>query len=104
MRVLNSDPSVLKDAGEYEALSQAVASYGVDAKLKLLDIFTKLPPDTSQPVTLGSEDLYTRYFSLPADALRREINSQTTDLATRQAQLAQLDGLIATMKTSLAGI
>ncbi len=49
LRVLNSDPSVLKDAGEYEALSQAVASYGADAKLKLLDIFTALPPDTSQP-------------------------------------------------------
>ena len=104
MRVLSSDPSVLKDAGEYEALSHAVASYGVDAKLKLLDIFTKLSPDTSSSSTLGGEDLYTRYFSLPAGALRGEINSQTTDSATRQVQLSKMDGLISTMKTDLAGI
>jgi hypothetical protein len=104
LRVLNSDPGVLKDAGEYEALSQAVASYGVDAKLKLLDIFTKLPPDKSQPSTLSGDDLYSRYFSLPADTLRSEIKNQTTDSATRQAQLAIMDGLISTMKTDLSEI
>jgi hypothetical protein len=104
LRVLSSDPGALKDAGEYEALSRAVASYGVDAKLKLLDIFTKLPPDKSETPTLGGEDLYTRYFSLPAEALRSEINSQTTDSASRQAQLSKMDALIATMKTSLTGI
>jgi len=81
-----------------------VSSYGVDAKLKLLDIFTKLPADTSQSSTLSGDDLYTRYFSLPANALRSEINSQTTDSATRQAQLAKMDGLISTMKTDLADI
>jgi hypothetical protein len=104
LRVLNSDPGVLKDAGEYEALSSAVASYGVDAKLKLLDIFTKLPPEADQASTLGGDDLYTRYFSLPAGALRSEINRQSTDSATRQAQLAKMDGLISTMKTDLAEI
>ncbi len=104
LRVLNSDPGVLKDAGEYEALSQAVASYGVDAKLKLLDIFTKLPPDKSQPSTLSGDDLYSRYFSLPADTLRSEIKNQTTDSATRQAQLAIMDGLISTMRTDLSEI
>jgi hypothetical protein len=104
LRVLSNDPGVLKDAGEYEALSTAVASYGVDAKLKLLDIFTKAPPDSSKSSTLGGDDLYTHYFSLPANALRSEITSQTTDPATRQAQLAKMDGLISTMKTDLADI
>jgi len=104
LRVLSSDPSVLKDAGEYEALSHAVASYGVDAKLKLLDIFVALAPDAKSSPILSQEDLYTRYFSLPAGALRSEINSQTTDSATRQLQLSKMDGLISTMKTDLAGI
>ena len=104
LRVLSSEPSVLKDAGEYEALSQAVASYGMDAKLKLLDIFGKLPPDKSQSTTLGDADLYARYFSLPAAALRGEISGRTADAATRQAQLSKMDGLISTMKTSLAEI
>jgi hypothetical protein len=104
LRVLNSDPSVLKDAGEYEALSQAVATYGVDAKLKLLDIFTKFPPGTGQPSTLGGDDLYARYFSLPAAALRSEISSRTSASASRQAQLARMDDLISSIKTSLAEI
>jgi hypothetical protein len=104
LRVLNSDPGVLKDAGEYEALSRAVASYGADAKLKLLDIFTTTSPETNPSFTLGGDDLYTRYFSLPAEALRSEISSQTTDSTTRQAQLAKMDDLISTMKTNLAEI
>jgi hypothetical protein len=104
LRVLSGDPGVLKDAGEYTALSQAVASYGVDAKLKLLDIFGKLPPDTGKSSTLSGDDLYTHYFSLPVTALQNEIKAQTVDSATRQAQLSQVDGLVASMKTSLAGI
>ena len=104
LRVQSNDPSVLKDAGEYEALSQAVASYGVDAKIKLLDIFAKIPPETSQSTNLGGNDLYARYFSLPVTALSGEISAQTTDSATRQAQLSKMDELITTMKTNLAEI
>jgi len=104
LRLLSSDPSVLKDAGEYEVLSRAVAFYGLDAKLKLLDIFGKLPPSDSKSSTLGGDDLYARYFSLPLTALRGEISAQTIDSATRQAQLAKVDGLVSTMKTDLAEI
>jgi len=104
LRVVSSDPSVLKDAGEYTALTEAVASYGVDAKLKLLDIFGKLPLDTGKSSTLSGDDLYTRYFSLPVTALRSEINAQTSDSTARQSQLSQVDGLISSMKSSLAGI
>lgn len=104
LRLLSSDPSVLKDAGEYEALSHAVAFYGLDAKLKLLDIFGKLPPSDSKSSTLGGDNLYVRYFSLPLTALRAELSAQTFDSATRQAQLAKVDGLVSTMKTNLAEI
>jgi hypothetical protein len=104
LRLLSSDPSVLKDAGEYEALSRAVAFYGLDAKLKLLDIFGKIPPSDSKSSTLGGNDLYARYFSLPLTALRGEISAQTVDSATRQAQLAKVDGLVSTMKIDLAEI
>ena len=104
LRVVSSDPSVLKDAGEYTALTEAVASYGVDAKLKLLDIFGKLPLDTGKSSTLSGDDLYTRYFSLPVTALRSEINAQTSDSTARQSQLSQVDGLVSNMKSSLVGI
>lgn len=104
LRLLSSDPGVLKDAGEYGALSQAVASYGLEAKLKLLDIFGKLPPSDSKSSTLSGDDLYARYFSLPLTALRGEINAQSVDSATRQAQLAKVDTLVSIMKTDLAEI
>lgn len=104
LRLLSSDPSVLKDAGEYTALSQAVAYFGVDAKPQLLNIFGQLPPSDSKSSTLGGNDLYTRYFSLPVTALRGEISSQTVDLAARQAQLAQMDGLASTLQANLAEI
>jgi len=104
LRVLSTDPGVLKDAGEYQALSQAVASYRLDAKLKLLNIFGNIPPEksnSSSPGSLAGDDLYTRYFSLPVTALRSEIDAQTTDSTTRQAQMSQVDNLVAAMKTNL---
>ena len=104
LRVLSNDPNMLNDAGEYESLSKAVASYGVDAKLKLLDLFGTLPPEEGKPSSLGGDELYSRYFSLPVAALRGEISVQTTYSATLQAQLTKVDGLVSTMKTSLVEI
>jgi hypothetical protein len=65
VRILK-EGSALQDAGEYAALSQALASYGVQAKPKLLDVFQKAPPE-NQAVSF-SDNLYARYLPIPGPA------------------------------------
>ena len=43
LRILSGDPSALENAGEYQALSAALASYGVQSKMKLLQGFNGVP-------------------------------------------------------------
>jgi hypothetical protein len=101
IRILK-EGSALQDAGEYEALSQAIASYGVQAKPQLLDVFQKAPPE-KQAVSF-SDDLYGRYLSDSINALRQEITNQTADPRTRQATLDQLDTAVSGLQRTLTDI
>ena len=43
LRILGGDPSALKNVGEYQVLCAALASYGVQSKMKLLQGFNGVP-------------------------------------------------------------
>jgi hypothetical protein len=62
LRILSDDPSALKNLGEYQALSAALASYGVQAKVKLLRSFNGESPSV-RPSAPGP----------PGDVFEREI-------------------------------
>jgi hypothetical protein len=100
-RIIQDDPAALKDAVEYQALSQAVAAYGTGAKSKLFELFNETAPESGTAVTLQEADLYDRYFAASLDALRQEIRDSNPDAAIRDAKLAQVDASAADLKTAL---
>ncbi|MBE3142329.1 MAG: HEAT repeat domain-containing protein [Planctomycetes bacterium] len=103
-RILTEDRNALRDGGEQLALAGAIASYGTDAKAKLLEFFAKIQPASGIGRAGLTDDLFTRYFSLPLDGLRAEIISQYPDPKARDQKLAQIDALATQMNTSLGQI
>jgi hypothetical protein len=103
-RILTGDRNALRDGGEQLALSGAIASYGMDAKAKLLEIFTNIQPASGTGSAGLNDDLFARYFSLPLDGLRAEIISQYPDPKPRDQKLAQIDALATQMNTTLGQI
>jgi hypothetical protein len=102
-RILSSDPNALRDGGEQSALSDSIASFGTDAKEKLIQIFASTAVSGNGSPSLN-DDLYARYFSLPLEGLRAEVTSQNPDPTVRDQKLAQIDVLAAEMKTALGQI
>jgi hypothetical protein len=84
MRILK-DGGVLKNASLYEALSQAIASYGLEVKPRLLDLFKTTPVE--KDTASFSANLFDRYLSQSIVTLRQEITSQDLDPQTRQAKM-----------------
>jgi hypothetical protein len=104
VRVLNEGSESLRDAGVSEALSKAIASYGVQAKAPLLDVFSKVDPSLRGRPTGLSDDLFSRYFAGSFDSLRNEVKGQNLDPANQDAQLAQVDAAEAQLRKSLTGM
>jgi hypothetical protein len=102
VRVLNEGSESLRDAGVFEALSKAIASYGVQAKAPLLDMFSKVNPSLRGRPGGVSDDLFGRYFAGSFDSLRNEVKGQNLDPAKQDAQIAQVDAAEAELKKSLA--
>jgi hypothetical protein len=104
IRVLNEKSELLRDAGLFQALSKAIASYGVQAKGPLLDAFNKVAPSLRSKSTGPSDDLFTRYFAGSFESLRNEMKNQNGDPADQAPQLAQLDAAEAQLKKALADL
>ncbi|RPJ49745.1 MAG: hypothetical protein EHM21_06405, partial [Chloroflexi bacterium] len=90
IRMVNEDSGALADPGVSDALSKAVAAYGVTARDPLLANFMSIDPKSPGASTGVKTDLYDRYFLQSFDSLETEITNETTDPALRAAQLAQL--------------
>jgi len=73
LRVLSEDPAALKDGSEYQSLSAALASYGADARARLLPLFDEIAAGARKSATPPVGDLYDRYFSADFDGLAHEI-------------------------------
>ena len=101
-QVLNGDPTALTNWQVADVLSQAIASYGIDAKPGLMAAFQQHVKTTG--ATQLPTDLYNRYFAQSISSLQSEINSQPLDAATKQAQLQQVAGLASQLKTELNDI
>lgn len=56
LRVLHDDPTALADTREYEALSTALASFGVPARTKLLRMLADVPPGARKNACAPSGD------------------------------------------------
>ncbi len=97
LQILKEDPNALKDGGEYAALVQAVASYGVDAKAKLFDLFQQAEPAASQASAGPAGDLYDRYLALAIEALKAEIKNQPQS----DQKLAQVNDAAASFKSAI---
>jgi hypothetical protein len=102
VRVLNERSELLRDAGLFQALSKALAFYGVQAKEPLLETFNKVPPSLRSKSVGPSENLFTRYFAGSFESLRDEVKNQNESAADQEAQLAQVDAAEAEMKKTLA--
>jgi hypothetical protein len=101
-RVLTDDPAALSDASEYEALSKAIASYGLEAKPQLLTAFNQVDPTQRKGYSTPSGDPFDRYFSASFEGLRKEIGDLTTDQAVKEANLARIDSVEADLKVGLS--
>ena len=98
-RILDKDPNALQDGTEYAALVKAIASYGADARPKLMAIFNQANPAGSQSAVGPASEWYSRYFSLPVEALKADIKSTAGDAA--EARLARVDAAAEALKTAL---
>jgi hypothetical protein len=60
LHVLSDDPAVLQDAKESQALSAALASYGAQAKPRLLQLLNGVPPAARRSAAPPLDDDFTR--------------------------------------------
>ncbi len=58
LRILSDDPTALKNASEYQALSAAIACYGVQSRMKLLQRFNDVPVSARRSVPAPPGDSF----------------------------------------------
>lgn len=104
LRFLNDDPTALNDGGEYQALSKALASYGVQTKPKLLQRFRQFSPALRRGAAAPNGDLFERNFSASFDALKSEIASSNGNLAAKAEELAHLQAAQADLQRALSQV
>lgn len=101
LRILSDDPAALKNGSECQALSKALASFGAQAKPKLLQRFSEIPPGVRRGAAGACGDLFERFFSVAFEGAKSEISRRITDPASQAAQLARLQDAQAELQHSL---
>ena len=102
--MLNKGGEFLRNAALSQALSKAIASYGIQAKAPLIEVFKKVDPASRSKSTGLSDDLFARCFAGSFESLRSEVKSQNPDPPDQEAQLAQVAAAEAQLKMTLADI
>jgi hypothetical protein len=102
VRVVNEESELLRDAGLFQALCKALASYGVQAKGPLLEAFNTVAPSLRSKSVGLSDDLFDRYFAGSFESLRNEMKNRDENPADQEAQLAQVHAAEAELKKTLA--
>jgi hypothetical protein len=100
-RILNDDPAALRGASEFQALSKALASYGVQAKGELLRRLEHVSPGDRRGAVVPPGDLFDRYFSAEFEQLRGEIAGRRPDPAGHGEELEHLRVAEADLRQSL---
>jgi hypothetical protein len=83
LRILSEDKAALAGGGESQALSKAVASFGVLAKPKLLERIEQSSPQVRREAVAPAGDLFDRYFAAEFQALKNEIDGDGQDPRAR---------------------
>lgn len=102
VRLLSDDPEALGGGVEYEALSEALASYGAQAKGKLLQRMDQMSPGARRDAAGPPGDLFERYLSAGFEGMKREIErgrtGQGAELERLQAAQAELKRTLTSME------
>ena len=104
LRILSDDPALSKNGSEYQALAKALASYGAQAKPKLLQRFVQVSPEGRRAAATPPGDLFERYFSADFAGLQGEIDGPGPDPAARVAKLERIQAAQAELKQALSQI
>jgi hypothetical protein len=104
IRVLNEGEDALRNAWLFQSLSKAIASYGLQAKVPLIDTFNKASPSSRSKSTYASDDFFARCFAGSFESLRNEVKNQNPDPTDQEGQLAQVGAVEAQLKKNLVEI
>jgi hypothetical protein len=104
LRILSDDPTAMRDGSEYQALSKALASYGVQARTKLAQRFDEVSPRARGSATAPPGDLFDRYFSAGFEGLKREIDNRSPDPAGQAREREHLQVAQAELKQALSHV
>ncbi len=105
LRILDEDPDARGGGAEYQALSEALASHGGEARVKLLRRFDQVSPNARRSATAPAGTLYERYFSADFDGFKRELETQgpaasSADLDRLQSTRAELQEISSRVETA----
>ena len=108
LHVLDEDPAALEGGGPSRALSQALVSYGADARIRLIRRFEQVSVDARRSATAPAGTLYERYFAADLDGFKREIERQgpaasAEDLDRLQSTRTQLQEISARVEIESRG-
>ena len=101
LRILKDDPTALRDGGESQALSKALASYGVRGKTKLLRQLAETGPGSGPEGDAPPVDLFDTYFASAFDGARTEIGGATPDAPAQAKRLERLQAARADLEQAL---
>jgi hypothetical protein len=104
LRIMNDDPALPRSGSEYQALVKALASYGAQAKPKLLQRFAAVGREARRVAAAPVGDLFERYFSADFAALKNDIDGRSADPADRAAEQDRLLASQAELKQALSQI
>jgi hypothetical protein len=100
-QILSQTGSDLKNAIYYQALSKAIASYGIEARPALIGQFSRWSQAISPAPFVSTSTLYDQYFADSIQALRSAISNQDLDSAEKTAQLQQLNDIENNLQSDL---
>jgi hypothetical protein len=103
-RILADDPTALRDDGECQVLSKALASFGARATTELVRRFEQVSPALRKGAPAPGHGFFDRYFASAFEGLARELNGQALDPTAQAAALARLEAAERDLKLALKGV
>jgi hypothetical protein len=104
LRILDGDPAALRDGGEYQALSKALASFGARATAELVRRFEQASPALRKRAPAPGGDLFDRHFAGGFEALALQVKGGAIDPRAQAAALARLEAMQRNLKTVVAEV
>ncbi len=101
LRILATDKAALAGGSEGQALSKALASFGVQAKPRLLERLEQSSPQARREAAGPPGDLFDRYFAADFEGLKREIDREGPDPKARAEKGERLQVAQAELEVAL---